>query len=155
MPNEAFDDLEIITTDDQDDDDQDDRCLEQTTTIDQEVVVQSSSVNDNHNHHHNQHYNTDNTMDICTALYMSSLPICQAALTWNLASFLMNNLIKDNYQSFFPIQSVVIPNVVATERPSHLRVCDVCVAAPTGSGKTLDYVVPILNALANCCTPRL
>ena len=71
--------------------------------------------------------------DIKTALHMSSLPIRDAAKAWDLAPFLVANLEKDNYQSFFPIQSLVIPDVIATERHSHIRARDVCVAAPTGS----------------------
>jgi ATP-dependent RNA helicase DDX51/DBP6 len=93
--------------------------------------------------------------DIKTALHMSSLPIRDAAKAWDLAPFLVANLEKDNYQSFFPIQSLVIPDVIATERHSHVRARDVCVAAPTGSGKTLAFVIPVLNALAKRRIRRL
>lgn len=87
--------------------------------------------------------------EIKTALHMSSLPIKEAAKAWNLAPFLVANLEKDQYPHFFPIQSLVIPDVIATERHAHIRARDVCVAAPTGSGKTLAFVIPVLNALAN------
>lgn len=87
--------------------------------------------------------------EIATALYMSSLPIRQAAEMWGLAPFLVDNLEKDGYESFFPIQSLVIPDVIASDHHSRiLRVRDICVGAPTGSGKTLAFCLPVLNALA-------
>ncbi len=32
---------------------------------------------------------------------------------------------------------------------------DVCICAPTGSGKTLSYALPVLQALAGRAVPRL
>lgn len=46
----------------------------------------------------------------------------------------------------FPVQQVVIPSLVASCR-SVLPPRDYVVSAPTGSGKTLCFVLPILNAL--------
>lgn len=93
--------------------------------------------------------------EIKTALHMSCLPIEQAAAAWDLAPFLIENLKRDGYESFFPIQSLVIPDVIASERHSHIRARDVCVAAPTGSGKTLGFVLPVLNALSKRQVRRL
>jgi len=93
--------------------------------------------------------------EIKSALHMSTLPIKEAAKTWDLAPFLVANLERDSYLHFFPIQSLVIPDVIATERHSHIRARDVCVAAPTGSGKTLAFVIPVLNALATRRVRRL
>jgi len=93
--------------------------------------------------------------EIKRALHMSSLPIEEAAAAWDLAPFLIDNLKRDGYDTFFPIQSLVIPDVIASERHSHIRARDVCVAAPTGSGKTLSFVLPVLNALAKRQVRRL
>jgi ATP-dependent RNA helicase DDX51/DBP6 len=93
--------------------------------------------------------------EIRTALHMSSLPIEEAAAAWDLAPFLIANLKRDGYESFFPIQSLVIPDVITSERHAHIRARDVCVAAPTGSGKTLAFVLPVLNALSKRKVRRL
>jgi ATP-dependent RNA helicase DDX51/DBP6 len=94
--------------------------------------------------------------EIDKAIYMSSLPIEDAARMWNLAPFLIENLKKDGYESFFPIQSLVIPDVITSERNSKILQCrDVCVAAPTGSGKTLAFTIPLLNALSSRMVRRL
>jgi ATP-dependent RNA helicase DDX51/DBP6 len=97
----------------------------------------------------------DPTDEIQTALYMSKQPIHEAAAGWGLAPFLVENLKQDGYNNFFPIQSLVIPDVIAAERHAHIRARDICVAAPTGSGKTLAFVIPVLNALANRQIRRL
>jgi len=93
--------------------------------------------------------------EISTALQLSRLPIRDAAKVWNLPSFLVSNLERDGYENFFPIQSLVIPDVIASERHSQIRVRDICVSAPTGSGKTLAFVLPVLNALSNITVRRL
>ena len=93
--------------------------------------------------------------EISTALQLSRLPIRDAAKVWNLPSFLVSNLERDGYENFFPIQSLVIPDVIASERHSQIRVRDICVSAPTGSGKSLAFVLPVLNALSNTTVRRL
>lgn len=88
-------------------------------------------------------------VEIDTALQVSSeMSMEEAAQGWKLASFLVDNLNKAGVTRFFPIQALVIPDVIASERHAHIRARDVCVTAPTGSGKTLAYVLPILNSLA-------
>lgn len=130
VPDEAFDDLEIV-----------DDLLETTDDNNKEPLAEAASA--------------DLPSEIRTALQMSSLPIKEAAEVWKLAPFLVENLLRDGYQTFFPIQCLVIPDVIASERHSHIRVRDVCVAAPTGSGKTLAFVIPILNSLASRQVKRL
>ena len=93
--------------------------------------------------------------EISTALKLSQLPIREAAKIWKLSPFLVSNLERDGYENFFPIQSLVIPDVIASERHSQIRVRDICVSAPTGSGKTLSFVLPVLNALSNTIVRRL
>lgn len=93
--------------------------------------------------------------EIQMAIHMSTLPIKKAAQIWNLAPFLVSNLERAGYQHFFPIQSLVIPDVIKSERYSYIRAQDICCASPTGSGKTLAFVIPILNALADRQIQRL
>jgi len=93
--------------------------------------------------------------EIETALKISRISIREAANLWKLAPFLINNLEEDEYDNFFPIQALVIPDVIASERHAHIRNRDICVAAPTGSGKTLSFVLPVLNSLANRRIKRL
>jgi hypothetical protein len=82
------------------------------------------------------------------AMQLSKVPIEEAAATWNLPKFLVDNLKADSYTHFFPIQCMVIPDVIESERNAHLRGArDVCCHAPTGSGKTLAFVLPILTVL--------
>ena len=86
------------------------------------------------------------------AMHLSKLPISQVASPsyWNLPQFLVNNLKADSYTNFFPIQCMVIPDVIESERNAHIRGArDVCCHAPTGSGKTLSFVLPLLTALYN------
>ncbi|XP_055328290.1 ATP-dependent RNA helicase DDX51-like [Paramacrobiotus metropolitanus] len=52
--------------------------------------------------------------------------------------------------NFFPVQSAVIPEILryqTFQRYYARRPRDLCVCAPTGSGKTLSYVLPILHDL--------
>ncbi|EEC46778.1 predicted protein, partial [Phaeodactylum tricornutum CCAP 1055/1] len=86
---------------------------------------------------------------------MVKQPIDQAATAWKIAPFLTNNLKRDGFANFFPIQALAIPDVIASERHAYIQARDVCITAPTGSGKTLAYVLPVLNSLANRKIRRL
>lgn len=92
--------------------------------------------------------------DLMTAFRLSQLPLKDAAKELQLASFLVENLQREGCESFFPVQALVIPDVIASERNGHVRVQDLCITAPTGSGKTLAYVLPILNSLGSKITSR-
>lgn len=94
-------------------------------------------------------------VEVERALLYSKMKIQDAAKLWNLAPFLVKNLEEDEYQNFFPIQALVIPDVIASERHVHIRTRDICVSAPTGSGKTLAFALPILNALSSRKIRRL
>ena len=97
--------------------------------------------------------------EIQTALHVSTLPLKQVAEAWKMAPFLIRNLERDGFTSFFPIQALSIPDTITWEQQLRGRlqheVQDVCITAPTGSGKTLSYVLPIVNALSQRRVPRL
>lgn len=105
--------------------------------------------------HDNEKQSIEHSDEIKRALRMSKLGIKEAAKIWNLAPFLVQNLERDKYTSFFPIQALVIPDVIASERHAHIRNRDVTVSSPTGSGKTLAFVIPVLNSLAKRKIRRL
>ena len=50
-------------------------------------------------------------------------------------------------ENFFPVQIDVIPILLKQNKLRSIKPRDLCVSAPTGSGKTLSYAVPILNTL--------
>jgi len=56
------------------------------------------------------------------------------------------------FEFFFPVQSQVIPFLL---KPHVYRPHDVCVSAPTGSGKTLTYVLPIVQRLKSRVVPKV
>lgn len=93
--------------------------------------------------------------EIQAALHVTTLPMDRVSEAWELAPFLRENLKRDGFESFFPIQALVIPEVITSERHPYLRAQDVCLTAPTGAGKTLGYALPILNALAGRRMRRL
>jgi len=69
-----------------------------------------------------------------------------------LSERLVKRLDKDGITHFFPVQQQVIPVLLEHANNKILRPSDVCVCAPTGSGKTLTFVLPILQALHSCKT---
>jgi ATP-dependent RNA helicase DDX51/DBP6 len=142
---EAFDDLDLEENEmfkeehdgDDDDDDNDDELAEYPPQ-----------------QHHQQQPDSekeeifDPKDELQRARYMSSLPLLQAAHRWKLADFLIENLQADGYQNFFPIQSLVLSDILSSANNSSSGwQRDVCVAAPTGSGKTLAFVLPVLQTL--------
>ncbi|CAN0244615.1 unnamed protein product, partial [Discosporangium mesarthrocarpum] len=79
----------------------------------------------------------------------------EVAQEWGLDVKLTQNLREEGIEHFFPIQVRVVPDIVATERHSHVQSRDICVSAPTGSGKTLVYVLGVLQALMRRRVVRL
>jgi ATP-dependent RNA helicase DDX51/DBP6 len=97
---------------------------------------------------------SSNLTDVAAAraLRLSKLPIDEVASDrhFNLPPFLLKNLRADSYTNFFPIQCMVIPDVIESEQNAHIRGArDICCHAPTGSGKTLAFVLPLLTSLYN------
>lgn len=65
--------------------------------------------------------------------------------TW-LDNTLKATLLKEGVTHLFPVQEQVIPFVIKEHKlPEPFRPHDICVSAPTGSGKTLSFVLPIIQ----------
>ncbi|KFU95028.1 ATP-dependent RNA helicase DDX51, partial [Chaetura pelagica] len=66
---------------------------------------------------------------------------------------LLKKLQMNGIESFFPVQAQVIPAILQSAASGYLvgqggyRPKDICVSAPTGSGKTLSFVIPIVQVL--------
>ncbi|XP_037533461.1 ATP-dependent RNA helicase DDX51 [Nematolebias whitei] len=66
---------------------------------------------------------------------------------------LLKKLESNGIQHFFPVQAEVIPAILEGAQHGLLiggggyRPRDICVSAPTGSGKTLSFVIPVIQAL--------
>ncbi|XP_065502448.1 ATP-dependent RNA helicase DDX51 [Caloenas nicobarica] len=66
---------------------------------------------------------------------------------------LLKRLQVNGIESFFPVQAEVIPAILQSASNGYLmgrggyRPKDICVSAPTGSGKTLSFVIPIVQVL--------
>ncbi|XP_069726768.1 ATP-dependent RNA helicase DDX51 [Phaenicophaeus curvirostris] len=66
---------------------------------------------------------------------------------------LLKKLQMNGIESFFPVQAEVIPAILQSASSGYLvgpggyRPKDICVSAPTGSGKTLSFVIPIVQVL--------
>jgi len=56
-------------------------------------------------------------------------------------------------ETLFPVQKQVIPIILNSDRSQSIYPNDICVTAPTGSGKTLTYVLPIIEGLRNRISP--
>ncbi|NXX94445.1 DDX51 helicase, partial [Centropus bengalensis] len=66
---------------------------------------------------------------------------------------LLKKLQTNGIESFFPVQAEVIPAILQSASsgflmgPGGFRPRDFCISAPTGSGKTLSFVIPIVQVL--------
>ena len=68
--------------------------------------------------------------------------------TFDQCEQLRTNLKSIGIKCLFPVQKMVIPFIVDGQRNrSRWRPNDVCVAAPTGSGKTFTYILPIVQVM--------
>lgn len=60
-------------------------------------------------------------------------------------SGILRSLDQNNYKEAFAVQATVIPLLLEGNNKHHQG--DLCVSAATGSGKTLSYVLPMVNSL--------
>ena len=74
---------------------------------------------------------------------------------WDLDNFIVKNLIEDGIDNFFPVQRMVIPQLLRNNERLCVQPRDMCISAPTGSGKTIAYAVPILQSLRDRSIIRL
>ena len=65
----------------------------------------------------------------------------------NIENSLLQNLEGNGIQTFFPVQQAVIPILLRHNTQSATIPRDICVSAPTGSGKTISYALPIIHIL--------
>lgn len=83
------------------------------------------------------------------------MSVPESIICWDLNSLLADNLIEDCVENFFPVQRIVIPQLLRNNSRLCVQPRDICVSAPTGSGKTIAYAVPILQSLMNRSSVRL
>jgi ATP-dependent RNA helicase DDX51/DBP6 len=73
--------------------------------------------------------------------------VTQCANIWELHEVIVKNLLDNNVTKLFPVQKAVIPHILRNNINGFVFTNDICVSAPTGSGKTLSYVVPIVDTI--------
>ncbi|PZC73571.1 hypothetical protein B5X24_HaOG209400 [Helicoverpa armigera] len=67
-----------------------------------------------------------------------------------LHSTLKTTLLSEGVKNLFPVQEKVVPFILDEHKLSYpFWPHDICVSAPTGSGKTLSFVLPIVQILMN------
>ncbi|XP_031721903.1 ATP-dependent RNA helicase DDX51 isoform X2 [Anarrhichthys ocellatus] len=70
-----------------------------------------------------------------------------------LSALLVKKLQNNGIQQLFPVQAEVIPAILESAQQGLLigrggyKPRDICVSAPTGSGKTLSFVIPVVQVL--------
>ncbi|GAB7341703.1 hypothetical protein MBLNU457_g0043t1 [Dothideomycetes sp. NU457] len=69
--------------------------------------------------------------------------------TFSLNSSTVAHLEAKGYKSAFAVQTALIPRLLPHPYLTYVPPNDLCVSAPTGSGKTLGYMLPILENLRN------
>ena len=82
-------------------------------------------------------------------------PVHQAALSYGLHSSVARALVAGGITTFFPVQELAVPPIICGSYGEWGLSPDVCVSAPTGSGKTLIYVCVTLQAVCRRVVPRL
>lgn len=85
----------------------------------------------------------------------AELSLERAAAAWRLDAHLARRLEEEGVERFFPIQTAAIPHILASCAAPNRAARDVVVCAPTGSGKTLTYAIPIIQSLMRVTVRRL
>lgn len=79
----------------------------------------------------------------------------ESVKAWGVDMQLADTLLSDGITSFFPVQTAVLPLLLRSASRPYLQPRDICVSAPTGSGKTLSYALPIIQTLRSRKVTRL
>ncbi|CAH0592344.1 unnamed protein product [Chrysodeixis includens] len=86
-------------------------------------------------------------INVPKSLKSSSCPVEEQH--W-LHSTLKATLISEGVTNLFPVQEKVVPFILDEHKSTYpFWPHDICVSAPTGSGKTLSFVLPIVQILMN------
>ncbi|KAG9295452.1 hypothetical protein G9A89_013481 [Geosiphon pyriformis] len=77
--------------------------------------------------------------------------------TFRLSQKLLDRCKTLGIHEFFAVQTAVIPILLRSRalNNNHISPGDICVSAPTGSGKTLSYVLPVIEILSKRIVTRL
>ncbi|GLD91796.1 hypothetical protein PINS_up000329 [Pythium insidiosum] len=79
-----------------------------------------------------------------TQRFLDKYGVPKLAAQWKLSPEVVGTLSRMKIRSFFPVQAVAIPKLLDQTND---RITDICINAPTGSGKTLVYILPIVQRL--------
>ncbi|KAJ0401224.1 hypothetical protein ATCC90586_001040 [Pythium insidiosum] len=79
-----------------------------------------------------------------TQRFLDKYGVPKLAAQWRLSAEVVDTLSRMKIRSFFPVQAVAIPKLLDQTND---RITDICINAPTGSGKTLVYILPIVQRL--------
>lgn len=61
--------------------------------------------------------------------------VADCCASWGIGSSIVEILKEDRIEEFFPVQEAVIPFLMRMNSYNSIRSRDLCVSAPTGSGK--------------------
>lgn len=81
--------------------------------------------------------------------------VAESVKSWGINEQLANNLIEDGVDTFYPVQHDVVPMLLRYNARGCIQTRDICVSAPTGSGKTIAYALPVVNTLLKETSVRL
>jgi superfamily II DNA/RNA helicase len=81
-------------------------------------------------------------------------PLLQAAEAWHIPPQLVSNVQREGVHYLFPVQTAVIPQLLLNNQRACVHPRDMCVSAPTGSGKTIAYALPVIQYCAQLCERR-
>ena len=82
------------------------------------------------------------------------MSVQDSVASWGLRAELAKNLLDEGIHEYFPVQRLVCPFIIRQSASLCIYPKDMCVSAPTGSGKTISYALPIINTLCRTQSTR-
>lgn len=79
----------------------------------------------------------------------------KSCIEWGISEKLIKILRDNGIHEFFPVQNEIIPLLLRFNEHNCIHPRDMCVSAPTGSGKTISYALPIISILNGNCIRSL